>query len=181
MAFNVGASSGNLVLLDNQIVSGASSVDWTSLIDSTYDVFYLAYDSVTMSTTGQINFRASTNNGSSYLSTAIYSEGGSVANSDGSGGYALGGQTQIRWIDRGTNASTSGISGNMYLYQFNSTSLWKSILWNLVSTGNIYADGKIAWISAAGSIQTTSACNALQIYPASGTISGNFKFYGVQN
>ena len=71
MAYAAGASSGNLVLINSQIVSAVATVDFTN-IPATYDIIKLVAYRVNGSASTYGRFRVSYDNGATYKSDATY-------------------------------------------------------------------------------------------------------------
>ena len=175
MAFNSGASSGNLVLLSSQLASGASIIEFKSVITTAFDDYVLRCSNVTGAGGANVaQFQYSTNNGVSYLSAANYNRTGLFSNSAGGGFYFTGGQTAgyvVPEIDTsGTQQCISIVNFmNITAGTVNPCLFGQSMMGPATRMDN--------WAyEYAGAI----AVNALKVYPDAGTFSGTFKLYGVQ-
>jgi len=165
---------GNLVLIQTQTASGASTVSFTSGITSTYNNYWLVTDNLTCSTNVQnISLQISTNGGSSYISSGYLS--GLIAVSYNSATWGTNfTSTSAFVIHRNGNASSQN-SSNHYLYNFTSGSNFLG-----VSGESQYMTASICSTrTCMASYDSTATVNAIQIAPASGTISGTITLYGI--
>tara|TARA_R110000824_G_scaffold79211_1_gene199603 strand:- start:107 stop:829 length:723 start_codon:yes stop_codon:yes gene_type:complete len=174
------------VLLSTQTASGSASVEFTSGIDGTYKEYVFDFTSMYSSVDGgEINFQVSTDGGSSYGVTAtttvfqaLHTESDSVAALTYQAAKDLAQSTsdQKFFYDVG-NAADMGSGGILHLFNPASTTYVK----------NFYAEGSLAASQPgarnafiAGYFNTTSALDAIIFRPASGTISGKIKMYGMK-
>ena len=110
------AGGGDLVLLSTATASSSSTIDITSSIDSTYDVYLVQLNNVVLSTNTTLYVRTSTNAGSTWDSGSTdyrYSfRGGVTASASGNGSTGAG-----SIVLQGNNqSSTEQLNGNFYLY-----------------------------------------------------------------
>lgn len=178
----------NLVLLSSTTISsGTASVEFTSGIDSTYKIHVFKLNAI-HGTGGntEICFRASTNGGSSY---------GVATTCNFGNGYAQEGGTASAWGNEGGNDShnsTGNIdltrslgNGNdeiqsveMTCYDWSNTTYIKPF--NAFGVGHHQADYSIQTF-VGGFVNTTSAINAIEFKPNSGTFEdGVITLYGVK-
>jgi len=178
--FEAAAAGGSITKLSTVDASGAATVDFTSLIDSTYKKYIVAGTSiVTSADDGQIEVLVSTDNGSSWESSAYDTQGwcgqaGSLwqalTNTDNGanmvcGGYAAG------------NAGGESLTFEFYCDDPNSTSLYKLFRGNAT---NFRTDGQLVIGNFAGNWNSTAAYNAIRIDGSSAvTMTGRFTLYGV--
>lgn len=177
MAFNSGASSGNLVLIQSQTASNSSSINFTTGVTG-YDIYYLSFYGVTIQTDGQaLLLRFSTDGGSSYSATGYTNEGylaytgGLIQRKDLS-------TVGCTLTDNMHNSTTNPTSGNAQIYNLANTSFNK--------TCTAYAGFDVSTEIAQSKFEnlwaTTTAVNALRVIATSGNIvSGTFKLFGIQN
>ncbi len=175
MAYNAGASSGNLVLLNKQTPAGVSEIVFTSLITTAYDDYVVKFNSLTGA--GGITFiqlQFSTTNGSSYLTAGNYFLDGVNSNS-GSQGFAFSpAQTGCRMASN-FGASPSQACGRIELFNISSGSFVPvGLVFDCGSNLNVFESYSVGYNSA-------QAVNAIKIIADGGTFSGTFKLYGVAN
>lgn len=183
-------SSSPWVLISTANASSSSSLDFNSGITSTYRVYAVVFSNVVPSLNRVIEFRLSTNGGSSYLTTS-YAVASTEFRNDSAApptDYYATGRARIELNYTATtgttsNASSGGLSGFLYMYNPSSTSLQKYFFLQSSYTVN-NSSNYAAWFQAiwtCGSLGT-SACDAFQIRcdSGSGTLeSGRVSLYGL--
>lgn len=175
-----GGGSGALVLLEQHTASSSASLNFTTVISSTYDEYLIELVNI-VPETNSVNFymRMSTNGGSSYDNSGIYSYATFGANRFG---YASAGNdgtaTQIQMNQSViANTSAGGISGHLRLFSPGSTSLHKRIKGEF---GLVIVSPADETDMFTGAYKSTTAVNAFQFLFSSGNIaSGNIRVYGV--
>lgn len=121
------SSSGALVLLSTQTASGATALNFTSLISATYDEYMVKFINITVaSSPSQMVLEVSTDNGGTYDST--------------SGHYA---EYQIS-TGAGSAAADSGISTGLIIFPYTSGR-------SMVTTANYACYGTLLFSNPAGS------------------------------
>jgi len=185
-AFPSAVSTGKPVLISTATASSSSSIEFTSGIDSTYDVYIIKYISIHPATNNtQFTFNLSIDGGSTYAVTktttyfdAYHDEADTgtdlryLATSDLAQSTAY----QGLGISVG-NLNDETISGEIQIFNPSSTTFVK----HFISRSNTYysADYSVDTY-VAGYANTTSAINAIQFKFASGNIdAGVIKLYGV--
>ena len=178
--------TGSMTLLQTQTASSSATIDFTSNIDSTYDVYLFkiinchpATDAVTF----QFNF--SVDGGSNYNVTktstvflAYHGEDGSHGTLSGDPGYKLAQSTSYQGINEVLGADNDqSVSGTLHLFNPSNTNLIKHFIGDFSSAHR----SDIAWTTyAAGYGNTTSAINGIDFKFSSGNIdSGVIKMYGL--
>ena len=176
MAYNIGASSGNLILLSNQTVSAVSAVEFKSVITTAFDDFVIIVEALTVSGTGvNIACQFSTDNGSTYISTANYVRNNLLVSSSGTTINQNTGQASY-FVTRFISSGATDQSGfKINLYNITSGSAHPVCTSFFSNTSNIESLG---W--TCGTYLGAIAVNALKLFVTSGTLSGNFKLYGVE-
>jgi hypothetical protein len=170
-----------LVLLASGTAASVSSIDFTSLITSTYECYALNIINLVPATTGVCYIRTSTNNGSSYDSGASdYSYTGmettasgssAVTNSTGAAQIALGGNSILQTTANG------GLSGWLYLFDPLGTTHYKQMRFD----GTYAQSGGLFGINLSANRISTADVDAFRLIMASGNIAScKYKFYGVQ-
>ena len=172
MAYNAGASSGNLVLIQEQVASASADLEFTTGI--TYNEYVLRINNLEVSVDQESLYcTLSINGGSTYLAANYV---GNIINFRlDLAGVGIGGNPTDKWyLSQVVNSSTTQ-SGQYYFSD--------------MLTGNPSMNGQITpfnfgveYGSLAFGRQSTGAINAIKIFPGSGNIAqGTFKLYGVQD
>lgn len=169
-------SAGGLVYLGSATASSSATLDFTSLITSTYDTYVFEFLHIASSSGATLDLRTSTNNGSSWSSTAgdyrwWYGNGSSSAttwNGDNSGNSQTVGRV---W----SSLTSDGFCGFLKYYQ--ASGGLPSYVLSLLSF-----DGSNSRTILGGGCRTNSTyVNAIRFLPGSGTItSGTIRLYGVK-
>jgi hypothetical protein len=177
MAYNEGASSGNLVLIQKQTASASAEIDFTSGITG-YDIYYLSfYDIVCSAVTADLFLQFSVDGGATYETTNYLENGCAAYNSSINSFQNIVTGYQIGWS---LNSSGNPLRGNAKLYSLNDGANSKGIIYEVVNQSNALT-GNVSR-NVGGLFENASVVNALRFIPASGTITtGTFKLYGVQN
>jgi len=178
--------SGGMNLISTQTPSSASSVSFTSGLDSTYDVYIFKFISIHPQTNSrQLSFQCSTDGGSNYNTTMTTTFFRAFNVEDGSGegltyqtAYDQAQGTGYQWLTRDTgNESDEACSGELHLFAPSSTTYVKHF-YSRFQTNT--ADNQSVDSYVAGYLNTTSAVNAIdfKMYNSS-TFSGTIKLYGI--
>ena len=174
---------GGLVLLEQHTASNSASLDFTSCITSAYDTYRFEFVGVRPATDGTFFFaRLSTDGGSTYDSSAIYSVDQLYWRAGDGGPSGSGGNTQFYLSFYGaqgvSNGATRPLTGWMELYDPLSTAAHKTIegqtrFFNTASGGFRFG---VIFFQA---YESTTAVNAVQFFFGSGNItSGTIRCYG---
>ena len=177
---------GALVLLDTNTFTGASSSAFTTLIDSTYDVYVWKFNAINPATDNvNFTFQVSTDGGSNYNTTLTSTSFEAILNQDGNGGalgymtgddQAQGTSYQHLCFDLGNGADECCV-GEVHLFGPSSTTYIKQ--WYCTSQGYHLSDYTVNDFTA-GYFNTTSAVNAVDFKMNSGNIdAGKIKMYGM--
>ena len=179
--------SGGMNLISTQTASGASSVSFTSGLDSTYDVYVFKYNLHLAGANASLQLEGSSNTGGAYGVTktttffrAKHNESDSEASLDYMTGYDRSQSTSFQWMSLGANNDADGIlSGELYLFNPSSTTYVKQFYGRTSETG--YADpSPYAYDNYyAGYFNTTSVIDAIKMTPGSSTVTGTVKMYGL--
>jgi hypothetical protein len=181
-----GISGGALNLISTQTASASASIEFTTGIDSTYDVYCFKFINCHPATDGaDFQFNFSTDSGSNYnvTKTTTYFRTYHYENDTGNDfeyrtGEDLAQSTsdQIIFNSLGSDNDQSS-SGEIYLYNPSSTTFVKHFLLKTNCSGT----GDYTWNAyIAGYGNTTSAINAVRFKMDSGNIDdGIIKMYGV--
>lgn len=176
------ASVAGMTFISSATASSSASVQFTSGLDSTYDVYKIIGRAIVPATNGVYLYsQYSTDGGSSYLSTTYTSQTVQQKSTSNNGtaptdGVHITPNTSGYFI---SNASNDGVNFEMNLYS-PSGSLVK------------YVDGSCTYLESGSSVNVkggfsgayrggTSAVNALRFLMSSGNIStGTFYLYGIK-
>ena len=176
---------GNLVLLTTNTFTSASSSDFTTLIDSTYDVYIFKFNDINPATDGtELTFNASTDGGSNYnavKTTTIFKSYHDPSAVETSLSYqsewdlAQSANAQDIIKDQGNGTAECG-AGELRLFAPSSTTYIKNFY---ATTQSYHKDNASLELFVAGYLNTTSAVNAVQFKMASGDMDGQIKMYGL--
>jgi hypothetical protein len=175
------SGAGTRKLISTATASASSSVDFTG-IDATYDRYEFEWDGLTFSGVGRLYFRTSTDGGSTYDSGAsdyAYTTTGKHSN----GGNVLLSSAGSDVIYLGNNGQTGGnsvesCSGKLALYvpsdAATKTMMAGDIVYWRESITQFYG------LSMGGIRNSAADVDAVRFFPAVGTMSGEFRMYGVK-
>ena len=187
-AFSVGL--GSPILISEATASSSASIEFTSGIDSTYDVYKFEFINIHPSTDNvSFQFNLSTDSGSNYnvtKTTTFFDAGQNEAGTDTPFGYAAGrdlAQSTSDQVIMGNGANLGAdndqsSSGIIHLFNPSSSIYVKHFIG--VAHSIEYRD--YAWRSTfAGYGNTTSAVDAIKFVMSSGNIdAGTIKMYGIK-
>jgi len=188
-AFPSAVPTGKPVLLSTATASSSSSIEFTSGIDSTYDIYKFVYTAIhpqTDATDFQINF--SSDGGSNYNVTKTTTNFRAFLFEDNSANalqyYTPGDLAQStsfqELADRQDSQDDSCCVGNIFLFSPSNTTYVKHFI---VTANRIYGgDPTNASVNdfIAGYCNTTSVIDAVKFQMSSGNIdAGTIKMYGI--
>jgi hypothetical protein len=178
-----GGGGGDFVLIDSKTASSSATLDFTSDITSTYDIYQLEIVDLVPATNGvDINLVVSVNNGSTYDTTSGHYQWASwrwIFNAAASAGSAS--DTKIT-LGSGTaelqnNAALAGLGGTYKIFNPLNGSASTRIVG---SAGFINATPEDVGVSQAGNYNQAAAVNAFRILASSGNLaSGVVRLYGL--
>ena len=180
------ASLGSLVHISTQTTAGATSVNFTSGIDSTYAIYMFELINCTCSNNGRgIDIYFSTNGGSDYNATktttiinAYHSESGGSGTLQQMTGVKAPTQSSDGLFLNYSDGSASGMSGSLLLFNPSNTTFVKHFI---ARSNGKNDDNTTQDLFAAGYVNSTSAVNAVQFDTFDGNIIGTFKLYGIKD
>lgn len=158
--------------VSSQLISGSvASVEFTNI--GNYRMYWIAFQGVTPSVIAEFVCKFSSDNGVTWLSSSSYSQqaltGSGVTVSTGSVNYLA-----VRLAFDVAN-STTGVSGNLYIYNCNDSNKITSFLADthfITGATRVIRDTR-------GALDILSVVNAFQFYyPASSITSGRITLYG---
>ena len=175
MAFN---QPEELILLSTQTASNSASLTFTSLITSTYPVYYVKIRSIVPATdVTSLLMTYSTDNGSTYLATNyLWSLYHYTSNNVRSQTSSTSDSSIILAQKISKTSSKDGVSINLDLFGFG-----QSIVANIQGQGVLKnIEGYCEGFMAGGLNTTTTAINAIKFAMSSGNItSGSISLYGM--
>ena len=178
-----GFLGGSLELIEEQTVSGVSTVDFTSIQEQKYDVHFLTFNNVTPTVTGSSyhNVRFSNDGGSTYENSTNYDYANQY------GGTSAGDFNELKsatateigdiFLVTGTDTEIAG-NGYMYFYNLGNSSKYSFTTHQTMtqinsSSSYMYFGGGVYHIA--------ETINAIRWFSdSSRTFNGNFKLYGVK-
>ncbi len=178
-ACSAGTGNPGTCLIEEHTATTASNVSFTTCFTSSYDVYHITMQDVVMGTASTtLKFQYSTNGGSTWV-TSAYSYAGWRVDAGG-GTAALNGNSvgffSVGGVDGFLTTNSPGTSGGFDLYNPLSSTMNK-----IMANGSTFEDIQgftASGTSFSGKLANTSAMNAFQIFPSSGTFSGTFRCYG---
>lgn len=175
-----GGSGGWGAPLESKTASSSASLDFTSCISSSYDVYMIEINDLLPSTNGAaLGFRFSTNGGSSYVATA-YNWSALAAAAGGAGGN--GSTSDVKGYFSSNQSSASGNyahSGIYYFFNPLGTTNYKTI--RGTGVGMTSTSSLVTWTNFVTNPITT-AVNTFQIIASAGNLaSGKARCYGIPN
>jgi len=178
-------SGGGMTLISEQTASSSSTIDFTSNIDSTYDVYVFKFINMHPATNNvefQVNFRDGNSNFDATKTTttfrAFQDESGSTTSLGYDTATDLAQSTSFQAIGNAVgNGNDECYSGELRLFNPSSTTFVK----HFISTGNLYHPSDFSVNEfVAGYCNVTSAIDGVQFKMSSGNIdSGVIKLYGI--
>ena len=179
-------SGGVFTLLQTQTASSSSTIDFTSNIDSTYDIYMFKFYNIhPASNSVHFQFQGNAAGGSGFNET-ITSSSFSAAHKENDAttylaydtNYDLAQGTGFQTICSETsNDSDSGVSGTLHLFNPSDTTFVKHFI---ARSNNAHSFPRSEDWYIAGYFNTTSAIDEIQFKFSSGNIdSGTIKLYGV--
>lgn len=182
-----GSSSGSggggaLVFLDEQVASSSAQLDFTGFITADYDEYLFEFVNLIPATDGvALYVRCSTNGGSSYDTSSVYTSIISYAyvTAAGASGNSVDSGSAFVPEDLVSNSiSGGGVRMSMRLYDPASTTAYKAFTSH--SVGWHQSLGKFVHYSSDGGYKSTTAVNAIRFLFSSGNIaSGTIRVYGI--
>ena len=189
-AFPSAVPTGKPVLLSTATASSSSSIEFTSGIDSTYDIYQFEFIDIHPATNDQkLQFNMSADAGSNYNITktttvfrSYHNENDGDAGIDYSTGDDLAQSTAFQSLTQGiANTNDTASSGTLTLFNPSSTTYVKHFIANSNAVRDLppTTQASYQWFTA-GYGNTTSAINAIKFQMSSGNIdAGTIKMYGI--
>ena len=175
---NLGELGGSLELIEEQTVSGVSSVNFTNIKGAKYDVHLLTFFNSLNSAGGQTQMRFSNDGGSSFESSNYEY---AVQSGDTAGNFNEFKSTSGSYIDwiAGNGGSDANELHNAYIYLYN---LNDSAKYSFATYHSMSMDTTPNGLMTYGSAvyKVTETIDAVQIFPYSGNVSCTANLYGIK-
>lgn len=175
------AGAGAWTWIERKTASASSALDFQALSTGTYDTHVLIFSKIVMSGNNALWVRVGTTGSFTIDTGANYDDDQWVWRAGGQGGGGAAGQTKWRLTyTASTPLASSTLSWNgMYrLYMLGDTTAYKFIEGRLVHSDT----GFRVVTEMRGNYNSATAVTALQVLPASGTItSGTVDLYGIKH
>ena len=172
------AVSGALVLLDTRTASNNATLDFTSLLTSTYDLYIIEVLNAKPSVDASLQLLMSTDNGSTWLGTTNYEYAHQLINQANTQSTSVSAGTSQFFVGTAeADAGRSGVCNTIKLFNPLSASLRKAGTLHAMSDST---DGNQYNMIGMLFLNNTTAVNAYQFKFSSGNIlTGIFRLYGV--
>lgn len=183
MSSGPAGSGGAVVWLQRQTASASATLDFTSFISSTYDVYRFDFISLICATDNvNLTMRMGTGAGPSYDSSGTYhwqntqGQGTTLTGSNANTGTAI----QLTPVVDNATSSAWTIAGSILMFNPMSSTINKLVqgqFTSLFNTGPAFAQNIVA-----GSYSQTTAVTAVRFLASSGNItSGSIDCYGLKH
>ena len=179
-------AAGDVVLLSTQPASGASSISFTSGIDSTYGEYIFKFYNINPATDGaEFTFQANVAGASGYnetITSTVFSAYHDEADTYGDMSYAVNedqaqGTAFQSLFDDGGNGSDECSAGTLHLFNPSNTTYVKHFYCrSQVHNSNNYAKDQFT----GGYFNVTGAIDDIQFKMDSGNFDGKIKMWGVK-
>jgi hypothetical protein len=171
-----------LVLLDTKTASASATLNFTSLITSTYDTYMFDLQDVVFSVANvSLLFRTSTDNGTTFNAgaTDYYQSGNqNVSGSTSTIAFILNGADHVLLANVIGNAAGYGFNGTLKLFNPLGATLHK---FGEFKTAYVSNPGEHASVQGSFRRAAITAVNAVRFLPSSGNItSGVIRMYGIK-
>ena len=175
IADNKWTSFGQLELIETQTASADSTVDFTSIDESTYNVHFMTITLTNISASAYMGVRFYE---SGTLETAsVYQEAYFTLNSGGSA-------SEVRSTARDriiiTQSNQSGTAPNLYIYFYNLGDSAKYSFVTSHSNGEKFPDSSYNTYFGSGVLPQASTVDGIRILPQSGNMTGTISLYGIR-
>jgi hypothetical protein len=171
------ASAGSFVYLSTVSASAASTVDIETGFSSTYDDYLIIATGIqSASAGGQI--RARMKIGGSYLS-AGYDYVHTISRNDTPTGANQGGANQAQAVIAFEIGTTEGLGFDLRVHDINNASRIKQIVFS--GTSSRSSGAILTYCAGGASNRTAGVLSGIRITSTGGTMTGDFKLYGISN
>ena len=182
-AFPSAVPTGKPVLLSTATASSSASIEFTSGIDNTYDIYKWEYINIHPSTQANFQFNLSSDGGNNYNVTKTTTNFSAFQNEAGSS-TSLGYRDTVDLAQSSANQMVAQLNtdnddnacGSLFLFSPASTTFVKHFISVSADSTSTFSQQRYV----AGYANTTSAINAIKFVAASGNLdSGTIKMYGI--
>ena len=174
-----GKLGGSLELIEEQTVSGVSSIVFDDLKENKYDVHLLQCIGLYASTSTHINLRFSNDNGSTFESSNYQYAIQYIGTNGANGVIQSTSATEITNITSDNNNSTQAGGAYHYLYNLGNSSKY-SFTTGQIMDGNTNVAGVFFTQFQGGVYAVAETINAFNLFPTSGTVTGTARLFGIK-
>ena len=182
-------SLGGLEFISEATASSSASIEFTSGIDSTYDIYKFEFINIhPQNDQGLFSFNLSTNSGSSYGITktstvfnSYHAENDSYSGLDYQGGYDQAQSTNDQMMCLGGNNNDDCYQGSLYIFNPSSSVYVKHFISEVTLTYRVGSPGAFTYF-VAGYANIQTPINAIKfLMSGTGNIdAGTIKMYGIK-
>ena len=171
---------GQLELIQTQTASGSSTIDFTSIQESTYNVHFATYNNIQFTLDAFLAGQFSNNGGSSFVTSASYQYARQYGVSSGSFGESK--STSATAIDFSGNGADTNESHNGYVYFYNLGDSTKySFATHHSSQMNSESPSKQLFYFGSGVYTVAETINAIRFKINTGAMdNGSISLYGIK-
>ena len=173
-----GQLGGSLELIEEQTVSGVSSIVFDDLKENIYNVHLLQCIGLYASTSTHINLRFSNDNGSTFESSNYQYAIQYVGTNGSNGEIKSTTGTDITNITSDNNNSTQAGGAYHYLYNLGNSSKY-SFTTGQVMDGNTNVAGTFFTQLQSGVYAVAETINAFNLFATGATVTGTASLYGI--
>jgi len=176
----LGGDIGNLELIETQTISGASSVNFTSIIETIYNVHFMTFNDIDYgSGSDRLNARYSNDGGSSYESGSDYQRAHQVGNTSPNFTESKGtSDTSAIVCNLSDTATNDTANGYNYFYNLGDSSKFSFNTMHSSSMRGVHYEFRFG----SGVYNVEETINAIQIFSNSGSnFTGTISLYGIRN
>jgi len=174
-----GKLGGSLELIEEQTVSGVSSIVFDDLKENKYDVHLLQCIGLYASTSTHINLRFSNDNGSTFESSNYQYAIQYIGTNGANGVIQSTTGTEITNITSDNNNSTQAGGAYHYLYNLGNSSKY-SFTTGQIMDGNTNVAGVFFTQFQGGVYAVAETINAFNLFATSGTVTGTARLFGIK-
>lgn len=170
---------GQLELIETQTPSGASTVDFTSIKETIYDVHFLAVNNLQISDSGSNQVKIRFYETGTLETSSVYDYAYQRGDSNNAFGEERSSTASNLLQFRNFGASDSNASANGYSYFYN---LGNSTKYSFQTMHSSYLDNSsnAEFSFGSGVLQQASQVDGIQLISQAGTISATISLYGIK-
>tara|TARA_R100000988_G_C3959214_1_gene145262 strand:- start:229 stop:867 length:639 start_codon:yes stop_codon:yes gene_type:complete len=170
---------GQLELLQTQTASGSSTIDFTSIQESKYNVHFATYNNIQFTLDAFLAGQFSNDGGSSFVTSASYEYARQYGVTDGS--FGTSNSTTATGIDFSGNGGATNETHNGYVYFYN---LGDSTKYSFVThhSSQMNSLTQFLFYFGGGSYKVAETINAIRFKVNTGAMdNGSISLYGIKD